>query len=104
MAVKKINLSDAEWEQNQPGLRFKAVEQDAKRVRIIEISENFADQEWCLTGHTGLVLSGELDIEFDEEVHRFRPGDIIFISAGEQQKHRPLPPDDMVRLFLVEDV
>ena len=104
MSNKKIDFSSVEWEESSPFLRFKAFEQGNKKVRVIEIKKGFDDPEWCETGHIGYVLEGELDIDFSGEIIKYTPGDILFIAAGQEEKHIPIPVSEKVLLLLVEEI
>ena len=64
---------------------------------------DFVDPEWCRARHVGYVLSGEMDVDFDGEVVRYRAGDGILIPGGEAHRHKATVVSDGVTLFLVED-
>jgi len=84
-----VHFEAMPWEQPAPGIRFKAFVQDRKNVRIGEFTDPFVEPDWCLKGHVGYVLEGEMEVEFEDTVTRYKAGDGLFIPPGEAHKHRP---------------
>jgi quercetin dioxygenase-like cupin family protein len=41
------------------------------------------------TGHVSYVIEGEMEIEFDDRVEKYRAGDGLVIPAGMMDRHRP---------------
>ena len=91
------------WQIEIEGARQKAVKRGRQRLRLLQISRSFVEREWCIRGHVGYVLQGELDVDFDGHVVRFSAGDGIWIPAGPQHKHKPKAVSKVVKLFLLED-
>jgi quercetin dioxygenase-like cupin family protein len=100
----RIDFSSIPWQSPMPGVRFRAYEQDGRRVRLVEYSREFVEPDWCRKGHTGYVLEGRFELEFDGRAVAFGPGDGIFIPSGEEHKHKAKPLTDVVRVVLVEDL
>jgi quercetin dioxygenase-like cupin family protein len=92
-----------EWESPIPGMRQKVFELDAKRVRLVEYTQEM-DPHWCSKGHYGYVLDGRFEIEFDNEARIFSAGDGVFIPTGEEHRHRGRVLSEIARLVFVEDV
>lgn len=103
MNEKRLDFSNLGWEYSPLGSRFKAFESQGKKIRLVEISKADQHPDWCQTGHIGFVVSGELEIEFADEVLKFVAGDGIFIASGEVSKHRPKAISKDVLLFLVDE-
>lgn len=97
----KADFAALPWEQSAPGVRFKAIKRDGKRLRLVEFTKEFVEREWCLKDHTGYVLEGEMEITFDGTTERFAAGDGVFIARGERHRTRVMSP--LIRLVLVED-
>jgi hypothetical protein len=97
----RIDPDDLAWSEPAPGMRCKSIIQDGRKVRLVELSEEFADSDWCYRGHIGYVLAGRLHIIFEDRVEEFLPGHILLIREGEAEKHRVI--QGPVRIFLVED-
>ncbi len=86
------------------GVRFKAYTQASKRLRLVEFAKDFVEPDWCRGGHIGLILEGQMEIDFDGQVIVFGPGDGVFIPPGEGHKHKARVLTDKVKAILVEDV
>lgn len=84
----KIDFSEIPWERPARGVKFKAVFRDGKKLRLVEFSSDFVEEDWCVKGHIGYVLQGELEISFADKSLRFSAGDGLFIIAGESEKHK----------------
>jgi len=85
------------------GLRFKAVKQDDRQLRLVEYTRDM-EPHWCEKGHMGYVLEGQLEIELATETLVFGPGDGILIPSGEEHKHSGRVLSEVVRIVFVEDV
>jgi quercetin dioxygenase-like cupin family protein len=103
MVSYRILFDQIEWQSPQPGVRFKVACDGAKQVRLVEFTPEFVEQEWCQQGHVGLVLSGELEIDFSGHVVRFSEGSALLIPAGGRHAHKARVLTPLVRLFLVEE-
>ena len=91
-----------EWQDAAPGLRYKVYRNGNRQMRLLEHSQEFVESDWCVKTHSGLVLKGELEIDFQGRKVRFQEGSGLFIPAGEKHKGRPVTSS--VLLFLVEDI
>jgi quercetin dioxygenase-like cupin family protein len=100
----RIDFESIAWESPADGVKVKAYEQDGKKLRLVEFSKEFVESEWCTKGHVGLILEGQMEIDFDGEKEVFGPGDGIFIPAGQEHKHKGRVLTDKVKAILVEDV
>ena len=62
-----VQLSAAAWADDAPGIRARAVEGvDGRRFAIVEYGPGAARDDWCLDGHYGLVLEGEIEYWFED--------------------------------------
>ena len=100
----KVDFATLDWESPMHSVRFKAHEQGRRKLRLVEFSRDFVEPDWCMKGHIGYVLEGEMNMDFDGDIVHFAPGDGLFIPAGEGSKHIAKVLTDVVRLILVEDV
>ena len=98
-----IELEKFEWESPLPGVRSKAFRQNGKQLRLVEFTSDFVEPDWCEKGHAGIVLSGELDVEFKNQVVRYPEGSAILIPSGPESGHKARAVTSVVRLFLVEE-
>ncbi|MHC4950411.1 MAG: cupin domain-containing protein [Planctomycetota bacterium] len=104
MEPYKIDFESMEWEIPADGVRFKAFEQDGRKLRLVEFAKEFVEPDWCRKGHIGYILEGQMEIDFDGNVIVFGPGDGVFIPAGEAHKHKGRVLTDTVRAILVENI
>jgi len=104
METYRILFDQIDWQSPQPGVRFKIARDGSKQVRLIEFTPEFVEREWCDKGHAGLVLSGELEIDFSGHVIRFQEGSGLLIPAGPRHAHKARVLTPLVRLVLVEEI
>jgi len=103
MKQYKIDFESMEWEVPVDGVKFKAYEQDGKKLRLVEFAKEFVEPDWCTKAHIGYILEGKIEIDFDGKVITFAPGDGIFIPAGPEHKHKGRVLTDKVKAILAED-
>lgn len=100
----RIDFDSIEWEPALKGTaRVKRIIRGGKIFRLLELTPDSQHPDWCLEGHLGSVLEGELDIEFSDQTIRFSVGDALLIPSGELDKHRPRAASARTVMFLVED-
>ena len=85
-------------------MRFKAFEQDGRKLRLAEFTRDFVEADWCTQGHVGYVLAGRMEIDFHGRVVTFQAGDGLFIPAGGEHGHKARVLTDSVTVVLVESV
>ena len=98
-----VNFEELQWASPLHGARFKSFARDGKILRIVEFTHEFVEPHWCEKGHVGVVLSGELEIDFKDKVVRYPEGTAILIPAGAAHAHKGRSVTPVVRLFLVEE-
>ncbi len=103
MDKRRIDFGSLAWQTPLSGARFKACQQDNRRLRLVEFTNGFTEPDWCAKGHVGYVLEGEMDVDFDGKIVRFSAGDGLMIPNGEQNRHKATVITDVVKLILVED-
>lgn len=104
MEQYRIDFNAIPWQTPAAGARFKAHEQAGRKLRLAEFGKDFIEPDWCVHGHIGYILEGQLEIDFSGAKVSFNPGDGIFIPPGEQHKHKGRAITETVKLILVEDV
>ncbi len=104
MQSKRISFDEMDWEVSPSGARFKVQNLGEKQLRLLEFGQNLNHPEWCLKGHTGYVLEGEMEVEFDARILRFKAGDGLYFPSGEAERHRPRAVSETVLVIFVEDV
>ncbi len=104
MDEAKINFADLSWDESNTGTRSKAIVRNGRKLRLVEFTSEFVEYNWCVKGHTGYVLDGELEINFSDRTERFSAGDGIIITGGENERHKAKVVGSVVKLILVEEV
>ena len=104
MEQYNINFNSLQWESPLPGVRFKAYKNKNKLLRFVEYSSEFIEPEWCTKSHTGYVIEGEFEINFDGTKVKYTKGDGIFIPGGEEHRHKANILSNKVIVFLSEDI
>lgn len=99
----KVVFDSLAWQEAMPGARFKVFGDGQKQLRLLEFTAEFVEPDWCEKGHIGIVLNGELEIDFRGKVVRYPEGSAIFIPAGAAHGHKGRAITPTVRLFLVEE-
>lgn len=102
MGPYRIDFQRLPWDSPARGVRFKAYEQNGRRLRLAEFTREFVEPDWCTKGHIGYVLEGRMEIDFDGESLTFGPGDGLFIQPGNNHKAKVIT--DIAKVILVEDV
>jgi len=104
MDPARVDFDSIEWVQMLPGARHKVVERGGKRLRLVEFASAFVEHDWCMKGHTGRVIEGDLELEFEDRTVRFNAGDGLMIRGGGVDKHKAKVLGSGVRMLFVEDV
>lgn len=104
MSRIKVDFASLPWEENATGVRSKTVVRGSKKLRLVEFTNEFTEQEWCFKSHIGYVLEGDLEITFSNETERLSAGDGIFLSGGDEDRHKAKAVGSSARLMLVEEV
>jgi hypothetical protein len=99
----RIDFAGIPWESPIPGMRQKVRREGARRVRLVEYAREM-EPHWCERGHWGCVIEGTFEIEFDDGLRVFEPGDGVLIPDGPAHRHKGRVLSDTVRCLFVEDV
>ena len=100
----KVDFELLDWQASLPGARFKVHRDGTRQIRLVEITSEFVEPQWCEKGHIGFVLSGILEIAFQGQAITYPEGSGIFIPSGPDSAHKARSVTAAVRLVLVEDV
>jgi hypothetical protein len=102
-----VHLSGAEWEDDASGIRARAVHGvDGRRFAIVEYGPGAARQDWCLDGHYGLVLEGEIEYRFDDGSAPLRvaAGEALWLVGGGPAHQGRNVAAGATTLFLIDPV
>jgi len=103
MSKGLIEFEELEWVQGATGARYKEYIQGDQKMRLVEFSYGFNEEDWCIKGHIGFVIKGSMKIDFSGNVVSYHSGDGLWIAEGEADKHKVLIGEGgSVLLFLVE--
>jgi ethanolamine utilization protein EutQ (cupin superfamily) len=91
------------WENPALGVKCKTVKNYERQVRLVEFTQEMIPH-WCEVGHYGLILEGELEIEFQNATHIYKAGEGLLIPEGEAYKHKGKVLSELVRAIFVENV
>jgi quercetin dioxygenase-like cupin family protein len=100
----RVLFDELDWQNGIQGARFKVFRRDSKQLRLLEFTSDFEEPEWCEKGHMGLVIKGELEVDFRGRLVRYPEGSAIFIPSGSASSHKARSVAAVTRLFLVEDI
>lgn len=98
----RVDFDALPWDVLAPGARHKVYRVGETVLRLVEFTHGFVEPDWCLRGHVGYVLAGDLDVDFDGALEHFTAGDGVFIPAGDAHRHKATVVGDVVRLVLIE--
>jgi len=104
MEQYQVLFDEMEWQASIHGARFKVFRNGEKQLRLVEFTDEFVEPEWCVKGHIGYVISGELEIDFHGRLVRYPEGSGIFIPSGAASGHKGRSVTSKVLLFLVEGI
>ena len=100
----RVAFDDVNWEPTLDGsARLKRVARGGKVFRLVELKRSTVHAHWCEVGHVGMIVEGELEIDFDGEKKNFGAGDALMIPDGAGDRHRPRALTEKAVMFLIED-
>lgn len=79
MKASRVPFDDLPWQTSPAGVRFKVHRDGAIQLRLLEFTPDLVHPNWCVAGHAGYVIEGDLEIEFDDHVERHGGGDGVLI-------------------------
>ena len=93
-----------EWQSPIHGTRFKAYREGNKQLQLLELTLEFVEPDWCEKGHVGMVLNGELEIDFRGNLVRYPEGAALMIPGRTENGHKARSIAPTTQLFLVEEI
>lgn len=99
-----IALASTPWADDVPGIRACETHEHGRRWAIVEYAPHARREEWCLDGHAGFVLEGQVEYEFSdgERAMLVSEGDAFTLATGRGHRGRNTR-DSIARLFLIDD-
>lgn len=86
----KKSFDNIAWEQVAPEMKQKTLHVNGKQLKLIQLQDDFIEHDWCTKAHLGLVLSGEMNIDFNGIKTPYKKNDVLTIPAGESSKHKAI--------------
>ena len=99
----KADFSEIKWETPFDGVRHKYLDQDGIRLRLVEYSKEMPPH-WCEKGHYGYVISGQMEIEFNDRKELYNSGDGVYLPAGAAYQHKAKIISDKALVFFIENL
>ncbi len=99
----RIDFESIPWTSPARGVREKVTVAGRQRLRLVEFTPDFVEENWCTRGHIGYMLEGELQIAFLDHTIELRKGDGLHIPGGEKSKHKATVLTGVARLVMVEE-
>lgn len=100
-----LRFSEIPWEFPHEGAKQKVFSNETNKIRLLHFDEKFREENWCLKGHIGYVIAGEMIINFNEKMIHYTKGDGLWINQGENNKHKVIvAKGKTVELILFETV
>ena len=100
-----IDFKKLDWETAYSGQRQKTYSKGKNQLRLVELTDEYHEEEWCEKEHIGYVLEGRIIIDFNEESIVFKQGDGIFITGGKENRHKgKITKDEKVLMLFFENV
>jgi quercetin dioxygenase-like cupin family protein len=102
MESRPVDLTGQPLEPEAPGIASRALDVNGVRWALVEYEPGVLREEWCVEGHSGLVLEGQVTYEFQDggEPLAVRAGEAFTLADGEA--HRGRAGTEGARLFLID--
>lgn len=92
-------FNDLPWTQVTDLVRQKSTDVDDKTVRLLELQDGFEESQWCYKGHIGIVVSGAIEVEYEDHKHTYYAGDVMLLPTAVGHKAKS---SGKTMLFLVD--
>lgn len=100
-----IHFNNLNWERPSEGVEQKIYSDGNRRLRLLRFYDSFIEKDWCVAGHIGYVLEGEMKIDFNGTIKNFKKGDGLWINEGDSSKHKVIiEKGKQVELILFETI
>jgi hypothetical protein len=99
---RPVDLASQALDPEAPGIASRALDVNGVRWALVDYDPGVLREEWCLEGHSGLGLDGEVTYEFQDggEPLALKQGDAFTLADGEA--HRGQAGPGGARLFLID--
>lgn len=90
MNENRIVFDHMPWEEPAVGVKQKVYSDGTNKMRLLKFYDDFIESDWCLKGHVGYVLEGEMTVDFDGVLKKYKKGDGLWIKPGSDSKHKAI--------------
>jgi quercetin dioxygenase-like cupin family protein len=101
--TRKIDFNAMPWEHKKPGMRSKELRVGSQRIRLLEISPEYRDEDWCEHQHTGYIIEGRITFIYEDGQIEYRQGDALLLGLNRSHRHKAfVSPGEKALLIVVE--
>ena len=97
-----VDFVSLDWRQVAPGAREKGLTRGGVKLRLLELTPEFEEVAWCLKGHAGVVLEGEMELDMPGGAVRFGDAQGFILIPGGVDRHRAKALTPEVLLLVVD--
>lgn len=97
---RRVDFAAIAWTEHSPGLREKRVSNGGQTLRLVSHTHEHVENDWCSAAHSGVLISGRLCIEFDDETVVYEAGDVIAVPEGDRHRGAVARGDDALMLLI----
>ena len=76
MIENQIDFQSIEWKKPKTGVEQKVYSDGNQKIRLLRFFDDFVEEDWCIKGHIGYVLEGEMTIDFNGIIKNYKKGDV----------------------------
>lgn len=102
MSFLRLPFSQMDWIRGAHPLERKKTTTGSP-MTLLEFAPGFRDPSWCVRGHAGLVLSGELRLELDDLSETIRSGEAFHLDPGTRHRAANDGPHPVVFFIVNRD-
>ena len=101
-----VDFKNISWETAYLGQRQKSYVEENQRIRLVEMSDEYTEDDWCEKEHLGYVLDGRISIIFDNgKSLTFEKGNGMFIPEGKENRHKGrIAKGDKALMIFIEKI
>ncbi|MFM1655797.1 hypothetical protein ACI7RC_27410 [Brevibacillus sp. B_LB10_24] len=96
----KVCFEQLDWNEAAPGCRDKIAVFGESRLRLVEFTDQFVEDGWCVRGHLGGVLAGRATLHFPDSSLSCQQGDGLFLPEGKPHKVTVAAGERVLFLFV----
>ena len=104
---RSVPFGEMLWTEDVPGIQAREAEVEGTRWAVVEYEEGASRDDWCEQGHSGYVIAGRIEYEFDDgsEPLRASEGEAFLLppaSFGSGAHRGRNTAREPTRLFLID--